>query len=281
MRNLNPIFFSSFLAVLSACSPSTSTSTNLISSKNVQGVTVDEKLADSISLDTVFVGSHGKRVALGDIIQGDKPAVLMMGYYECPKLCSLTLNGFFGTARNLNWSAGDEYEFIMVSVDPKEGHVLAENKKEGYARYYGRTGAEKGIHFLTGSEENIKKLANEIGFRYNYDSKSKQYIHPAVLAVLSPKGKITRYLYDINFPAKDLKLALIEGAEGKVGTIADRILLFCYQFDPEAGSYSVTVVSMMKVAGVLTILMVILLIFFLRRQTRSQDSRRFQEKETK
>lgn len=239
--------------------------------KALEGVRVIEHLGDKIPLEVPFVDEEGQAVALQDYVKGNRPIVVMMGYYECPKLCSLVLNGFFGAARSLTWNLGKEYDFVMVSVDPKEDHILAANKKASYVRYYGRTASEKGIHFLTGTQENISKLASELGFQYKYDDKVKQYIHPAVLTVLSPEGKITRYLYGIDFPAKDLKLSLIEGAEGRVGNILERVLLFCYQFDPNAGSYSVTVMNMMKIGGVLTILMIAFLIFFLRRQTREQS----------
>lgn len=238
--------------------------------KQLDGVRVEEHLGDGVDLETPFVDEEGQAVALQDYVKGDRPLIVMMGYYECPKLCSLVLNGFFAAARSLTWSLGTEFEFVMVSVDSKEDHILAANKKASYIRYYGRVGAEKGVHFLSGKEENIRKLADELGFHYKYDDKIKQFVHPAVLSVLSPKGKITRYLYGIDFRANDVKLALIEGSEGRVGTIVERILLFCYQYDPTAGSYSVTIVNMMKVGAILTMFMIAFLIWFLRRQTRAQ-----------
>jgi protein SCO1/2 len=234
----------------------------------LEGVRVFEHLGETVNLETPFVDENGQTVALQDFVKGERPLVVMMGYYECPKLCSLVLNGFFSAARAITWSFGNEYDFVMVSVDPKEDHILAANKKASYLRYYGRNGAEKGIHFLTGKEENIRKIADSLGFHYKYDDKIKQFVHPAVLSVLSPKGKITRYLYGIDFRANDVKLALLEGAEGRIGNIVERILLFCYQYDPHAGSYSVTVMSMMKVGALGTMIMIAFLVWFLRRQNR-------------
>lgn len=195
----------------------------------LEGVRVVEHLGDPVDLNTNFVDENGQTVALMDYVK-DGPTVIMFGYLECPKLCSLVANGFFGAARNLTWSLGKEYNFVMISIDPKEDHILAANKKVNYVRYYGRNDSEKGIHFLTGKEANIRKLANEVGFQYRYDEKAKQYVHPAVLAVISPKGKftsdqnaskgmITRYLYGIDFQSHDLKLALIEASEGRIGNI--------------------------------------------------------------
>ena len=231
-----------------------------------EGVGVQEQLGNTINLETPFTDEEGQVIALQDYVNKGRPLVVMMGYFECPKLCSLVLNGYFSAARSLTWNLGQEYDFVIVSIDPKENHVLAANKKVNYVRYYGRTGSEKGIHFLTGSEENIHKLAKELGFQYKYDEKAKQYIHPAVLTVLSTKGKITRYLYGIDFKANDVKLALIESAENRVGTIVERLLLLCYQFDPQAGSYSFTIMTMLKFAAACTVLMMGFLIWFLRRQ---------------
>lgn len=235
--------------------------------KPLDGVGVKENLGDSLDMSIPFVDEEGQTVTIKSYTKNDRPLVVMMGYYECPKLCSLVLNGFFAAARSLTWSLGAEYDFIMVSVDPKEDHLLAANKKANYARYYGRSGSDKGIHFLSGKEEHIKNLADALGFQYKYDEKTKQYIHPAVLSVLSPKGKITRYLYGIDFKANDVKLALIEGADNKVGNILERLLLFCYQYDPHAGSYSVTIMNILKISAIFTLFMIAFLIWFLRKTT--------------
>ncbi len=239
--------------------------------KQIEGVNVIERLGDPVKMDIPFVDTEGQTVVLRDYTKNNKPLIVMMGYYGCPKLCSLILDGIFTAARNLTWTMGKEYDFVMVSVDPEEDHMLARKKQESYARLYGRSGSENGMHFLTGKEDNIRKLAAELGFHYKYDEKIEQYVHPAVLTVLSTKDdktKITRYLYGIDFPAKDVKLALVEGAEGRIGTIVERILLLCYQYDPTAGSYSVSVMMMMKVAGACTVLMIAFLIWFLNRNKR-------------
>jgi protein SCO1/2 len=266
MNSFLRIVFVSLL--ISSCKPSDYKAGNVIPQKAMDDVRVTEKLGDTLDLSIPFVDEEGQVVSLQNYVKDQRPLVVMMGYYECPKLCSLVLNGFFSAARSLTWNMGAQYDFLMVSVDPKEDHTLAANKKATYVRYYGRTGSEKGLHFLTGKEENIRKLADALGFHYRYDERMKQYVHPAVLSVLSPKGKITRYLYGIDFRANDVKLALIEGSENRIGNIIERVLLLCYQYDPNIGSYSFTIITMMKIAGACTIFMIAFLIWFLRRSTK-------------
>jgi protein SCO1/2 len=155
-------------------------------------VKVTERLGDVLDLTLPFVDEEGQIVTLQNYVKNQRPLVVMMGYYECPKLCSLVLNGFFSAARSLTWNVGTQYDFVMVSVDPKEDHTLAANKKATYVRYYGRNGSEKGIHFLTGREESIRKFADALGFHYRYDERMKR---PSCCAECSlSKGKITRYL---------------------------------------------------------------------------------------
>ncbi|MBI2601780.1 MAG: SCO family protein [Deltaproteobacteria bacterium] len=221
----------------------------------MQGAGVDEKLGYQVSIRSLaFVDEASQPVLLKDFVRGEKPVVLMMGYYKCPKLCSLILSGFISAAKAVHWTLGNEYDLVMVSIDTRETPEIAAKKKANYVKYYGRTGSERGIHFLTATQENIGKLADEIGFHFKYDERIEQFAHPAVLVVLSPGGLITRYIYGIDFRAKDLKLALIEGSEGKVGTVIERFLLYCYQFDPNLGTYSVAVVNLMKIGGLLTVL---------------------------
>ncbi len=257
MRWLLPLVFLSSI-VLANANP------NL--PKNLENVGVKERLGEDITLSIPFVQEEGQPASLADYVVGKRPIVVMMGYFECPKLCSLILDGFSAAARAVTWTLGQEYDFVMVSIDPKEDSHIAAKKKDSYVRTYGRANADKGIHFLTGTQESIRQLADELGFRYHYDDRLKQFIHPAVLAVLSPEGRITRYLYGIEFRSKDLKLALLEGAKGRVGTTIERLLLMCYQYDPNAGSYSVAIMNLLKIAAIGTILMIGFLIWFLRRQ---------------
>jgi len=223
--------------------------------KQFEDVGLDEKLGDMVSIDKlVFTDENGKKVKLSKFFSPKKPVVLIIGYYKCPMLCSLVFNGFTIAAKSLNWSIGIEYEVVNISVNPKESYEVAKAKKKNYVNQYGRLSAKKGWHFLTGDEENIKKLTSQVGFKYKYDKTIKQYAHTALLTFLSPKGKVSRYLYGISFKHNDLKLAIQEASDGTVGTTMEKFLLYCFQYDPDSDSYSFTVLLLMELGGVLTLL---------------------------
>lgn len=234
--------------------------------RELKDIGIDEHLGDHLDLDLVFVDEKGQKKKLSSYITGDKPTVLILGYYECPRLCGLVFNGFSLTAKSLQWSIGDEYNVITVSINPKETFDLAKQKQSNYVKNYGRRSAQHGWHFLTGNQENITKLAEQVGYRYKYDKKIKQYAHAAALILLTPKGKISRYLYGIDFKHNDLKLGLLEASEGKTGTVAEQLLLFCFQYDPDAQGYSFTIIKLMKFFGLLTLIVLgaYLLIFWKR-----------------
>ena len=222
--------------------------------KGFEDVGVDEHLGDTIDLDgLLFVDEQGQEVKLRKYFTGKKPIILILGYYECPRLCSLVFNGFSLSAKSLEWSIGKEFDVINVSINPDEGHKLAKEKKNNYVNHYGRLSAKEGWHFLTAKENSSKKLAEQLGYKYKYDPKIDQYAHSAVIMTMTPKGKISRYLYGIDFKHNDLKLALLEAAEGTIGTTAEQLLLYCFHYDPDANSYSFTIVFLMKIAGFITL----------------------------
>lgn len=226
------------------------------SARSLEGVGVDEKLGSKVDIQNLeFTDENGKKVKLSDYFAVKQPVILILGYYECPKLCSLVFNGFSVSARSLEWSIGEEYKVLTVSVNPEEGPELALAKKNNYVNNYGRRSAKDGWHFLTGDEKNVKALADQVGFRYKYDPKIEQYAHAALLTFLTPEGKISRYLYGIDFKHNDLKLALLEAAQGTIGTVMEQLLLFCFHYNPDADSYSFTVFLMMQAAGALTLLL--------------------------
>lgn len=244
------LLFSSFIG-----SQGTNSRNSSETPKDFEGVGLDEKLGAKIRInDLVFQNEKGEDVKLSQFFAPKKPVVLILGYYECPKLCSLVFNGFSLTARSLEWSIGEEYEVVTVSVNPKENHELAAIKQKNYVNHYGRISAKKGWHFLTGDERNVSTLADQIGFRYKYDPKIKQYAHAALLTFLTPKGKISRYLYGIDFTHNDLKLALLEASQGTIGTVMEQLLLYCFHYDPDSQSYSFTIFFMMKIAGLITLI---------------------------
>ena len=229
---------------------------------------VVEKLGSSLPLhEFTFRNEQGEVVQLDRYFQRGVPVLLTLIYYQCPNLCNFMLNGLVQSLKELSWTPGQQFEIVTVSINPNETPDLAQAKKDSYFKVYQRPQAAKGWHFLTGDEDQIKKLADHIGFRYRYDPVEKQYAHSAVLPVLTPEGKISRYLYGIEFAPKDLRLALLEASQGKIGTVVDRILLFCYKYDPLTRKYSVYLTKLMQVGCVATALIMGTYLFtFWRRQ---------------
>ena len=223
--------------------------------KGFEEIGVDEHLGDKIDLESLeFLDENGKKVFLKNFFKGDKPIILILGYYECPRLCSLVFNGFSLSAKSLEWSIGKEFDVVTVSINPEEKPALAKEKKSNYVNHYGRLSAHDGWHFLTGDKKNTEKLARQLGYKYKYDPKIEQYAHAAVIMTLTPKGEISRYLYGIDFKHNDLKLALLEASKGTIGTTVEQLLLYCFHYDPDSNSYSFTIVYLMKIAGLLTLI---------------------------
>ncbi|NBU20730.1 SCO family protein [bacterium] len=205
----------------------------------LEGVGITEHLGSRVRIEKYsFKDDQGQSVRLADYFQEKKPVILALVYYQCPQLCNLILNGLQSAMKDMAWTAGKEFELIAVSINPTETPELASQKKKNYLKAYNRPSADQGFHFLTGDESQIKSLADEVGFHYRYEPKEKQYLHTATLFILTPEGKISRYLYGVSFTAKNLRLALTEASRGMVGTVMDRILMFCYHFDPSKNSYT-------------------------------------------
>jgi protein SCO1/2 len=184
-------------------------------------------------------------------------------------LCTQILNGMDRSLKNIPMSIGTDFNIVTVSIDPTEKPVLAEAKQELYAGMYGRPGAAEGWHFLTGNEPEIKRLADAVGFRYAYDPDSKQFAHASAIILLTPEGKISRYLYGINYPERDLRLALVDASEGRIGSPVDAVLLFCYHYDPHTGKYGLLISRVIQLSGFLTVLLLGIALIFLFRGSRS------------
>jgi len=235
----------------------------------LSGIGVDEKLGNVLDLQNTFQDEKGNEVKLQNFFDGKRPVILTLVYYGCPNLCGFLLNGFVDSLRSLPWSPGKEFNIVTVSIDPSEKPELAIQKKEALLNVYQRPGADENWHFLTGKEENIHKLASQVGFKYRYDKEEKQFAHSAVIILISPEGKVTRYLYGIQFPPRDLRLALTEASQGKIGSVVDKFLLFCYHYDPKGKKYALMAMNLMKVAGIITVLALgIGLLFQLKRDRR-------------
>jgi protein SCO1/2 len=217
-------------------------------------VGVDQKLDSQIPLDVPFVDETGRAVTLREYF-GSKPILLTLVYYECPMLCTQVLNGTVGTLKTLNFTAGREFDIVTVSFNPKETPELAATKKTSYVAKYGRPEAASGWHFLTGQQPAIDALASSVGFRYYYDKASDQYVHASAIMLITPQGRVSRYFYGIEYPPRDVRLGLIEAAQGRIGSVVDQVLLYCYHYDPHAGKYSMVVMNVMRLAGIVTIVL--------------------------
>ena len=220
---------------------------------------IDQRLNHSVPLDLPFVDENGRAVKLGDYF-GKRPVLLALVYYECPMLCTQVLNGVTGALKVLNFDVGREFDVVAVSINPKEGPGLASAKKQAYVERYGRPQTASGWHFLTGREENIRALANAVGFRYVYDEETKQYAHGAGVELLTPKGVIARYYYGIEYSPRDIRLGIVEASEERVGSPIDSVLLLCFHYDPATGKYGATAMTMVRVAAVVT--MIVFAAFF-------------------
>lgn len=234
-------------------------------------VGVVENLGERVPRDLVFNDENGKRVTLGDYLGDGKPVIIAPVYYKCAMLCSLTLNGIVGALRQQTWKLGKEYRVITVSFDPAEKPKLAAEKQRGYLALLGLSPEEHGHDwpFLTGDKENIDALTKALGFKFRWDGVNQAWDHTAAIMTLAPDGKITRYLYGVQYPPNDVRLALFEAADGKVGTTFERALLRCYAYDTSTKSYRVFALTFVRI-GALSVLgmLVILLTLLWRRDLR-------------
>jgi protein SCO1/2 len=237
------------------------------STEILKKVGIEQKLGSQIPLDLKFKDEYGQDVKLGDYFQGGKPVVLTLVYYECPMLCNQTLNGLVGALEAVTFSPGKDFQVVTVSFDPREGPELAAKKKETYLKRFGREGAANGWHFLTGDKDSIDRLAQATGFQYQWDDESKQFAHASAIMVATPEGKLSHYFYGIEYSPKDLRLALVESSEGKIGSPVDALILYCYHYDPATGKFA-PVMAVLRGAGVLTVFGLVGLIFYLSRRTR-------------
>ena len=219
----------------------------------IREIGFDQRLGESVPRDATFRDEEGRSVRLGDYF-GRRPVVLNFVYFDCPMLCTVSLNGLVSALDIVAFTPGREFELVTISFDPKESPGLALAKKKAYLARYKRPNAAAGWHFLTGEKDSIDRVTRTAGFRYAWDDETKQFAHPAGLLVLTPEGRISRYLFGIEYSPKDLRLALVESGEGKIGGLVDDFLLFCYQYNPLTGRYSASILNVVRVLAVLTVL---------------------------
>lgn len=215
----------------------------------------DQKLGEQVPLDIMLRDETGAQLRLGDAL-GGKPAVLSLVYYECPMLCTLTLNGLVGALKAVPFEPGRDFTLVTVSFDERERPEQAQRRKQAYVARYKHPGAEANWHFLTGERPALQRLTQAVGFRYAWDDRTKQFAHPAGIMVLTPDGRIARYLYGVEYAPKDLRLGLVEASQGKIGSPVDRLLLYCYQYDPARGGYGAVVMRIVRLGGLATLICV-------------------------
>ena len=228
--------------------------------RQLEDVGITEHLGETIPLGLEFVNQAGEQVRLEQYFTSERPVILNLVYYNCPMLCNMVLNGFVKALGAIDLEIGRDFDIVTVSIDPTEGPELAAAKRENYLKSLGQPDAGQGWHFLTGAEGNIKRLADTVGFDYRYDENQKQYAHAAAIFVLTADGRLSRYLYGIEFVPKDLRLALLEASDGKIGNTIDQLILFCYHFDSQANSYVLAAMNVMRLGGGLTVVLMALLL---------------------
>jgi protein SCO1/2 len=230
-------------------------------------VSIAQNLNKQIPADLMFRDEAGNSVRLGDYF-GKKPILLSLVYFDCPALCTEVLNGELRTIRSISLDLGKDFDAVTVSFEPKDSPALAKAKRDVYAGQYGRAGAAENWHFLTGEQQSIDALTQAVGFHFAYDSASRQYAHAAAIMVLTPDGRIARYFYGVQYPARDVRLGLVEASAGKIGTPTDQALLYCYQYDPMTGKYGLVVMNVVRAAGALTVLALGLFMWIMFRRDR-------------
>jgi protein SCO1/2 len=226
---------------------------------------IEQKLNAALPLDLHFFDESGRDVTLKELFRG-KPVVLSLVYYECPMLCSMTLNGLVKSMRPLPMSIGDEFDVVTISFDPAEKPPLAAAKKDVYVGDYGREGAAAGWHFLTASADSIRRLTDAAGYRYQWDEYTKQWAHASAIVIVTADGRISQYLYGIEFSPRDLRLSLVQASENRIGSIVDRVLLYCYRYDPVTGRYGLVIMNTVRIASLCTVLALAAFILISRRR---------------
>lgn len=239
----------------------------------LENVGIDQHLDAQIPPNLTFVDDAGHSVMLGEYF-GKKPLILNLVYYNCTMLCGEELAGLTSAMKLVKFDLGKEFEVVTVSFDPRETPDIAAAKKKDFVSRYGRPGAAEGWHFLTGSADSINALAKAVGFKYQYDPKTNQYAHATAIMIVTPQGHISRYLYGVDFPPKDVRLGLVEASQQKIGNPVDQVLLYCYHYDPATGKYGAVVNNILRLGGGVTIVLLGGLLLILFRLDKSASRRR-------
>ncbi len=232
-----------------------------------KNVGIDQHLGEQVTMGLPVRDENGSTATLGSYF-GKRPVILVMAYYECPNLCTMVMNGVFAGMMPLSLIAGKDYDVVSVSINPHDSASLAKAKKTTYLSGYHQTDHADGYHFLTADESTIEQLCKEVGFRYSYDTESHQFAHASGIMILTPEGKLSRYLMGVQFAPKDLKYSLIDASGDKIGTLADKLVLYCYHYDPSQSKYGLAIAKLLRIGGTLTLLTIGLMFFLYLRRSR-------------
>jgi protein SCO1 len=273
------LFFAGVFACLNAghsfAAPTAASSENVMSDDSaekriLQQVAFDQKLDAQLPLDLVLTDEQGKQIPLRNYF-GERPVLFVLAYYRCPMLCNQVLNGVLKSTNALKFVAGRDFEIVVVSFDPADTPAAAAAKRESYVERYHYSDVADGWHFLVGSKETVAKIAETVGFTYVYDERSGQYAHASGIMIVTPDGRLSQYFYGIDFATRDMRLALVEASQGKIGNFVDQVLLTCFHYDPLTGRYGVAILNLVRAAGVITVLAIIgYIALSLRRERRAK-----------
>lgn len=234
----------------------------------IDSVGIDEHRGDTLPLDLKFVDHRGQPIQLGDLFDGERPVLLSLNYSDCPMLCNLQLRGLIDSLSKIEWTLGEEFRVVTASINPKETPERASKAQRNYVQSLGGDVTEDGWTLLTGQEEDIKQLADAVGFRYEYVPERGEYAHTAALMICTPDGVISRYLYGIEYDPSTLRLSTIEAADGKIGSPVDQLILYCFHFDATKGRYGPVAMNLMRVAALFTLVVIVLGFVILRQKER-------------
>nr|WP_246047076.1 SCO family protein [Leptospira ognonensis] len=229
--------------------------------KDLENIGFTDVTGKKLNVNLIFQDETGKDVNLKDFIQAGKPILLSPVYFKCPTLCNYHMNGVMNALKKLDWTAGKEFQYIAVSINPAENQEVSAPKKAAYLKAYGRVGVENGFHLLTGSIESINALLSQLEFKYRWDEEAKQYVHASGIYVLTPNAEVSRIFQGIQFGERDLRLAFMEASEGKIGSFVDKFALFCFQFDPRKNKYTIYAYRIMQMGAGVTLLVLASFLF--------------------
>jgi protein SCO1/2 len=240
---------------------------------DLQKIAFDQRLNAQLPLDLPFTDDTGRAVTLGDYFHHRKPVVLTLVFYDCPMLCTLVLNALAGTMKGMSLNPGSDYELVTVSFNPRETPQLAAATKKSYIQRYGHPEAASAWHFLTGQEPAIEQLTAAVGFHYVYDPSTGIYAHATGIMVATADGRLAKYLYGIEYSPRDLRLALVDASAGRIGNPVDRVLLYCYHYDPKTGKYGLVVLNVIRLGGLVTMVALGSFVLVMARRERKRTRR--------